>query len=133
MSPELDPAMGTGPAPSPGHCAHTDLVNRTMLALSARGVMCWRNPTGRTRTASGSVFGFGLVGSGDILGVIPPNGRALAVEVKTGRGRQTPAQIRFQTAFSKRGGLYVVARCPGDAILAIEHAMGSAAAVGWHA
>lgn len=119
--------------PEAGHEAHTDLVNRCLIRLSEMGVLAWRNPTGRAVAPSGAVFGFGLKGSSDILGVIPPNGRALAVECKTGTGRLSRQQEKFAAAFAKRGGIFVLARSPEDAALAVQHAMGSAAQVGWRA
>ncbi len=50
---------------------------------------------------------FGLVGSADLLG-ITSDGRFLAIEVKTGRAKQTPAQKAFQAMISRFGGRYRV-------------------------
>jgi hypothetical protein len=38
-------------------------------------------------------------------------GRAVAIDAKTGTGRQNDAQEKFQVNWEKAGGLYVIARC----------------------
>jgi hypothetical protein len=48
-------------------------------------------------------------GVADIIGLLP-GGRFLAVECKSGRGRQSPAQRAFQAMVEESGGLYVLAR-----------------------
>jgi hypothetical protein len=52
-------------------------------------------------------------GSPDIMGCAK-GGRFLAVECKSGRGRQSGAQKAFQAAVEAAGGLYVVARDTED-------------------
>lgn len=100
--------------------AHTTLVNETLVALSQVGVMAWKNNTGVARSAAGGAFAFGLPGSADIVGCIPPCGRFLAVECKTGRGEPSEQQGKFGQAVEERGGLYVVARSVEDAVAAVE-------------
>lgn len=112
---------------------HQQLVNDILVALSAKSVLCWPIPTGMARTATGAVIRFGGKGHGDIGGVIPPNGRALSIEVKTGSAREERHQRAFGSTFAGKGGIRVVARSVDDALLAVEHAMGSAANVGWRA
>lgn len=94
---------------------HSELVNACLLELSGRGVMCWKNQTGVARAMDNPqrIIKFGLKGSADILGVMP-GGRAIAVECKTGTGRQHGKQPQFQKAFETRGGLYVLARSIDD-------------------
>ncbi len=103
-------------APSPGERsrAHTELVNACLLALSAAGIFAWRNPTGRAVLASGFVVPFGLKGSADILGFIPPTGRGLAIECKTGEARQKPQQRTYMARVAQAGALYIVARSVAD-------------------
>lgn len=55
----------------------------------------------------GRVVRFGLKGSSDILGIYR-GGYILAIEVKTGRGRQTVYQQRFQAMIERFGGRYVI-------------------------
>lgn len=101
---------------------HTELVNATLVALSARGILCWSNKTGAGFTLQGNFLRFGLPGSSDILGCIPPTGRLLAVECKTGNATQRKGQREFEAAVRRCGGLYIVARAPADALYAIENA-----------
>lgn len=98
---------------------HSVLVNQILVALSRAGVLAWKNHTGMGVSLSGNPIKFGLVGSSDILGVIPPDGRFLGVEVKTGTGKQRKRQGKFETAVASRGGLYIVARSVEDALAAI--------------
>lgn len=55
------------------------------------------------------------VGSSDIIG-ITPDGRFLAVEVKTKTGRATAEQIRFIDAVRRKGGVAGIARSVDDAL-----------------
>lgn len=52
-------------------------------------------------------------GIADIIGVIGDgnhDGWALAIEVKSARGRQSPAQREFQRQWQEAGGLYLLCR-----------------------
>jgi len=111
------------------------ILNETLVALSAMpNTMVWRNNSGmawqgRERTVrpgqtvvvtQGMVVledarpvKFGLVGSGDIMGA--SHRRPLAVEVKDEAGRQSEAQINFERAWRKVGGIYILARSSEEA------------------
>ena len=65
---------------------------------------------------------FGLEGSGDFIGAT--QGIPLAVETKTLSGKQRVAQGNFERAWTKAGGLYVLARSPEEALLSIFSALG---------
>ena len=106
------------PTALPDDPTHTDLVNACLLELSARGVLAWSNRTGAHQIEDRFIR-FGLKGSSDILAVVPPIGRLLAVECKTGKGRQRKEQRAFQRAVNRAGGLYVVARSVDD--LPVSH------------
>lgn len=105
----------------------------------------WNNPTGLgipfsyvakscpscgTKLKHGAPIQYGLVGSADIMGVsavtITPDmvgkviGVATAVEVKTATGRQHEQQKRFQAAWERCGGKYILARSPEDVALLAE-------------
>ena len=58
-------------------------------------------------------------GTPDLLGVISP-GRAFAIEVKTDKGKQRLAQVAWQSAWEKRGGIYVLARSVEDVYKALD-------------
>jgi len=107
----------------------SDIQNLIMLALSQAGCTVWRNNVGTgwqgkmSRTRLGSIIideprplHAGLcVGSSDIIG-IAPDGRFLAVEVKTATGKPTPEQIRFIDAVRLKGGIAGVCRSVEDAL-----------------
>lgn len=56
----------------------------------------------------------GVPGSPDVLGA--HGGRAIGIEMKTATGQQREAQAKFERAWTKAGGLYVLARSPEEAI-----------------
>lgn len=64
---------------------------------------------------------FGLEGSGDIIGAIQR--RPLAVETKTQSGVQAKAQMMFERAWVKAGGIYILARSASEAREKIEQAL----------
>lgn len=92
---------------------HMRLKNRILVRLSELGAMAWNNPTGVFYTITGQAVKIGVPGAADIVGETK-DGRALAVEVKTGSGRLSPEQIKWRDAFVSRGGLYIEARCIDD-------------------
>ena len=61
---------------------------------------------------------FGLLGSGDIMGVTA--GQAWALEIKDAKGRQQDSQIKFQRAFELAGGKYQLVRSAEAAVEFIE-------------
>lgn len=94
----------------------SDIQRLIMLALSEAGCLIFRNNVGTLKNAAGIPIRFGLcVGSSDLIG-IAPDGRFLAVEIKTCKGRATPEQLRFIGAVRARGGIAGIARSPEDAI-----------------
>lgn len=91
-------------------------MNRIMLALAEAGCLVWRQNTGAYRDPDGRLVRYGLcVGSSDIIGVAP-DGRFLAIEVKTKTGRATEAQQRFIAAVIAKGGRAGIARSPEEAV-----------------
>ncbi len=56
---------------------------------------------------------FGLEGSGDIMGSV--QGCPVAVEAKDADGHQGTAQIHFERAWVKAGGIYILARSAAEA------------------
>jgi len=93
-----------------------DIMRLCMLALSEAGCLIWRNNTGVLPDKNGVPIRFGLcVGSSDLIGVAP-DGRFLAVEVKTEKGKPTPEQERFISAVRAKGGIAGIARSPEEAL-----------------
>jgi hypothetical protein len=88
-----------------------DLVAACLTLLSLRGVFAWRNNSGAFVLGQGQgrrFFRAGLVGSADILGLLPPAGRFLALECKVGRNKPTAQQAAFLAAVEAAGGLSLV-------------------------
>ena len=96
--------------------AETNIMNACMVALSAAGCLVWRNNCGVLKDSTGRPIRYGLcVGSSDLIGVAP-DGKFLAVEVKTATGRTSEAQDRFIAAVLRLGGRAGVARSPEGAV-----------------
>jgi hypothetical protein len=87
------------------------LVTACLQLLRLRGVLCWRANQGAIPSGKGGYRRFaGLPGVADVLAVLPPSGRLLAVECKSLTGRQSPAQLAFQAAVERAGGVYLLMR-----------------------
>lgn len=99
--------------------AETILQNKILIALGTYpGMVIWRSAVGNgwVRTKDGFKpmrFG-GIPGQADILGCW--NGRFIAIEVKTDKGRLRKEQMAWRDAIEKVGGLYIVARSVGEAL-----------------
>ncbi len=63
---------------------------------------------------NGRPIKFGVPGLGDINGIT--DGHPLQIEAKTKVGRQSEQQIKFQIAWEKAGGIYILARSPEQAL-----------------
>lgn len=85
-----------------------DLVRQCLRLLQLRGVFCWRNNTGVLRDARNRPVRFGAVGSADILGVLRPDGRLLALELKRPGRKPTPPQEAWLEAVRQAGGVALV-------------------------
>lgn len=72
------------------------------------GCLHWRNNTGVAR-ADNRFVPFGMVGSADMLVVLPPRGRLAGVEVKGPGDRQSVIQAAWELAIQRAGGVYVLA------------------------
>ena len=85
--------------------------------LAATGVVAWRMNTGAvsaTYQGKPRFVRFGVKGMSDIIGLIPPSGRLLAVEVKRPEGKPTPEQTQFLAAVVRAGGIAFLARSVKD-------------------
>lgn len=94
--------------------SESQLVNGCLSLLLVMGIPAWRNNSGATKMPkkSGGYYfvRFGMKGSSDIIGLLPPSGRFLAVECKMPRGKPTPDQEAFLAAVNEAGGLGIVVR-----------------------
>lgn len=89
--------------------SETALVKACLQLLALRGIPSWRNNSGALAVGKRFVR-FGHPGSSDILGILAPGGRLLAVECKTATGRLSPAQRAFLDNVTRAGGLALVVR-----------------------
>lgn len=88
------------------------VVQACFQVLKARGIFAWRNNTGCAWVGNRPIR-YGLPGSADILGLLP-DGRFLAVECKSAKGKQSDVQKRFQENVENSNGLYVLAYSAED-------------------
>lgn len=111
-----------------------DLMRAIMVAMSENGCTAWRNNVGtahqgrtihkagaQVTLADSRMIAFGLcVGSADIIGIRHSDGRFIAIEVKTGKGKTTTEQDRFIFHVQHCGGIAGVARSVDDAIKIVK-------------
>lgn len=89
-------------------------MKEIMLYLASNSILIFRNNVGTAKTVSGEFIKFGLcVGSSDLIGILK-DGRFLAIECKTEKGRATPEQINFINAINKSGGVAGICRSVQD-------------------
>ena len=80
-------------------------VLRDCLALlRMMGIWHWRNNTGAVSTPSGGFIRFGAKGSADILAL--RNGRFIAIECKSPKGKPTPEQSAWGQSVKANGGYW---------------------------
>jgi hypothetical protein len=81
------------------------------------GVLIWRNSVGMTRTANGGFLQYGLgKGSADLIGILGPAGRFLAIEVKAEAGVIAPHQTAWLDRVRELGGVAAVVRSAAEAV-----------------
>lgn len=97
-------------------------------ALGALPDVClWRNHVGVVRGEDGRTHRFGLgIGSADLVGVLAPHGRLIALEIKTPVGRLRPEQRAWLEVVRAMGGFAAVVRSVEEALAAVERARGGA-------
>ena len=93
------------------------LQQEILLALGLRDdIFMFRINVGKFRPLEGGprVIQSAPEGTPDLMGVLGPSGQAFGIEVKTAKGKQRDAQKRWQDAWEKRGGIYILARSLED-------------------
>lgn len=96
------------------------IMNEIRVALSAAGCVVFRVNVGRGRTFDGRYFDTGVpVGFSDLFGVTT-HGRAFFIEVKTPKGKPTPAQTAFLRAMEHNGALAGICRSVEEALILIR-------------
>lgn len=106
------------------HVQSESAIQRAILdALRWRGLFFWRNNVSPIPIRKGrEIVGVRrvdphIVGMPDIMGIV--KGRAVGIEVKKPRGKQSPAQKEWETKMRKAGGIYLVA----SSVEAVEKAL----------
>lgn len=106
----------------------TSLMRSIRLVLNLqRGVRVVRNNTGEGELVRGGYVLFGLgQGGADLVGILAPQGRALAFEVKVPGARTAPQrreqQERWREAFRRFGGFACVVISVEEALAALARA-----------
>jgi len=99
--------------------AHEALVEACITLLALYGVPAVPIHTG-PRVTPRAGGGFDLRtnprqrGFGDLVGPLPPQGRMLFVECKTGNARRSPAQVRMKERLELAGALCLTVRSATD-------------------
>ena len=83
-----------------------------MVELSRAGALTWRQNVGLLFTKDGRPVRFGLPGMADTGAIY--RGVPLQIEWKDDTGRQSPAQVNWQGAVERAGGVYLLARSTDD-------------------
>jgi hypothetical protein len=104
--------------------AHSALVRELRLNLgNAPDVVLWPNNNGVATFGNGAKVKYGLVkGCADLVGILAPHGRWLALECKTGDAITTPEQALFLNLVRSKGGFACVVRSLEEGFAAIERA-----------
>lgn len=94
------------------------IENSILNFLGWKGIFCWKTKTVGTYDVRSGRFlrpsKLYRTGVSDIIGLLPPNGRLFAIEVKTKKGRLQENQKEFLHEVKARGGIAFVARSVED-------------------
>ncbi|MEO1018335.1 MAG: hypothetical protein AAFY56_11660 [Pseudomonadota bacterium] len=85
---------------------HNDACNLARLTATECGARVFRREVGLFTDMNGTKRKLGVPGEADLQGWTA-DGRALAIEIKTGTGRRTEKQVRWSESFR---GVYILAR-----------------------
>ncbi len=101
-----------------------DLVQFVIQMLNANGIPAWRQNAGLLlvdENGKKRAVKLGSKGMSDIIGIIPPTGKFLAVEVKRSRkAKLTVHQEAFLEAVRRSGGVAAVIKDPEDVLKLLE-------------
>ncbi len=103
--------------------AHSALVREIRLELGQGDLILWPNNNGVATFENGAKVKYGLVkGASDLVGLLAPSGRFVALEVKTGDAVTTPEQALFLALVRRCGGFGAVVHSLDEARSAIQRA-----------
>lgn len=98
----------------------SDIQNLILLEMSKRGHRLWRTNAGSIRTLTGGVVKLMPKGFPDTCGFRASDGKFIALEIKTPKGRLTKDQKRFAKMAEAYPILYGVATSVEEAVEIIE-------------
>lgn len=100
------------------------LQNEVLKYLNLLGIFCWHAKNGGTFDPIRQVFrrNCTMKGVADIIGIIPDDGRILAIELKSKTGVVSPEQRLFLDRIKRDGGISGVARSIDDVKQILEQA-----------
>lgn len=102
-----------------------DVQRACLEYLAAVRVPAWRANSGRFQRVGkdGRTHVYSMAGAkglSDIVGILPPSGRMLCVEVKSATGKLRPDQAAFLDNARRAGALAFVARSVADLEAALK-------------
>ena len=88
----------------------TNAITQEILKfLFSKGIFAWRqNVVAPFDPKLGQHRASSKKGVSDILAVVPPNGKFLAIEIKVGKDRMRPEQVGFMESIHFVGGCHMV-------------------------
>lgn len=94
------------------------IESEILYFLRKSKIFSWKNVTGGYFDPVRKIFRkqtspYAINGTSDILGVLP-DGKFLAIEVKSKTGRPSPEQVLFIDNVTKNGGIAFIARSVED-------------------
>ena len=116
--------------------SEAEILRAIRLEVGGRDdVVLWRNSAGiaehTDRRGRSTKVPYGLCkGAADLIGIIKPSGRFLAIEVKTARGKLRPEQANFLRLVESSGGVAGVARSVAEAHAIVNAGKASAELAG---
>lgn len=97
-----------------------DIQSQCLQYLTLTGIFCWRQNqgafTGDYKGKRRFVRFSTMPGISDILGILKPTGRFLAIEVKRPGNKPSPEQLAFLDVVRANGGLALVVYSLDDLI-----------------
>lgn len=100
----------------------SNILKLCMLAASECGAIVFRNNIGSYKHPDGYYikYGVGGIGGSDLIG-ITHDGRFLAIECKSEKGKPTPEQLNFLHRVNEMGGIGILAYRQNDVIEALSN------------
>ena len=100
--------------------SESKIQNDILIEINRRGHRLFRANAGKVITRDNRVIKLLPKGFPDTFGYRKSDGKFIAIEVKTDKGRLRPEQIKFKEFIETQNVLYGVARSVEDAIRIIE-------------